>query len=91
LQSFDTWANVALGRYELSIAPISQQAESGVPVEVMDAMRQDPAVAAADTFWVMPAIVKGIPQVAHSASTGATPSSPSGPPNLRSEYTLVAF
>lgn len=90
LQSFDTWANVALGHYELSIAPISQEAESGVPVEVLNAMREDPAIASADPFWVQSAIVKGISPTAAAAPTDAIPPTPAGPPNLRSEYTVIA-
>jgi putative ABC transport system permease protein len=62
LDSFDDFSNQSLGRYTLSVAPIStfQQVAPGaipsharkfVPPEAVDALRNDPAVAAADSMW----------------------------------------
>lgn len=64
LGTFDEYSNLALGRYPLSVAPIqhfSQQApgaipstaEKHVPPEVLDHLRADPAVAAADAMWAI--------------------------------------
>lgn len=64
LGTFDEYSNLALGRYPLSVAPIqhfSQQApgaipstaEKHVPPEVIDQLRADPAVAAADAMWAI--------------------------------------
>lgn len=89
-KSFDVWASVALGHYELSLAPISAH-DSIVPQEVVEAMRADAAVATADPFWVQRAVVRG----------NAHPLDPTrkdrdarrmegGPPNVRSEYTIIA-
>ncbi|WP_411845324.1 ABC transporter permease [Roseibacillus persicicus] len=63
LGTFDRYANLALGRYPLSVAPISNfsqyapgaipsPAEKFVPAEAIAKLREDPAVAAADPFWV---------------------------------------
>ncbi|MFI4875932.1 MAG: FtsX-like permease family protein, partial [Blastopirellula sp. JB062] len=81
LQSFDRWANVALGRYELSIAPIATNEPTFVPQAAVDAMRADPAVAAADPMWLRSAIVKG-----NAQPLDLTNRVEEGPPNLRSEY-----
>ncbi|TWT29677.1 ABC transporter permease [Blastopirellula retiformator] len=89
LQSFDHWANVALGHYELSIAPISTTEPTAVPQEVIDAMRADPAVASADPMWLKRTVVRG----------NAKPFDPNapksdrlegGPPNIRSEYAVLS-
>ncbi|WP_367871564.1 FtsX-like permease family protein [Luteolibacter sp. Populi] len=64
LGTFDEYSNLALGRYPLSVAPIqhfSQEApgaipsaaEKHVPPEVVDQLRADPAVAAADAMWAI--------------------------------------
>ena len=47
LRSFDEYANKALGRYTLSVAPISASPEAFVPPEVVEELRADSAVAAA--------------------------------------------
>lgn len=64
LGTFDTYSNLALGRYPLSVAPISSfsqyapgaipsPAEKQVPPDVIELLRGDPAVAAADPMWVL--------------------------------------
>ncbi|MDP0492263.1 MAG: ABC transporter permease [Verrucomicrobiota bacterium JB023] len=63
LGTFDRYANLALGRYPLSVAPISNfsqyapgaipsPAEKFVPEEAIQLLLDDPAIAAADPFWV---------------------------------------
>ncbi|PQO29018.1 FtsX-like permease family protein [Blastopirellula marina] len=88
LQSFDHWANVALGHYELSIAPISTSEPTAVPQAVVDAMRADPAIAAADPMWLKRTVIRG----------NAKPFDPNaprpaqfegGPPNILSEYAVL--
>lgn len=62
LATFDEYSELALGRYELSAAPISHfsqyapgaipaAAEKSVPPELVGRLRADPAVAAADPMW----------------------------------------
>lgn len=64
LSSFDKYSNLALGRYQLSVAPIQHftqlapgaipsPAEKYVPQEVIDQLRADPAVAAVDPMWAV--------------------------------------
>ncbi|EAQ81595.1 ABC transporter permease [Blastopirellula marina] len=93
LQSFDQWATVALGHYELSIAPISTTELTAVPQEVVKAMRADSSVAVADPMWLKRTVVRG----------NAKPFDPTaprneikqgrleeGPPNVRSEYSVLS-
>ncbi|HEY1066055.1 MAG TPA: ABC transporter permease, partial [Pirellulales bacterium] len=105
LSSFDVWANVALGRYELAIAPISPESPvdpsdpdspkrpNHVPDDVLPAMRGDPAVAAADPFWVHRASVYGNARVGDPTLPPGRESRgglEGGPPNVRSEYTVLS-
>ncbi|QEG43311.1 FtsX-like permease family protein [Roseimaritima ulvae] len=50
-QTYDEYANLALGRYELAIAPISGEPTDFVPPEAIDPLRNDPAVRALDPMW----------------------------------------
>ncbi|QDT33116.1 ABC transporter permease [Thalassoglobus polymorphus] len=50
-RTYDEYANLALGRYELAIAPISMDAKDSVPDEVITDLSNDPAVAIADPMW----------------------------------------
>jgi len=63
LTTFDEYSNLALGRYELSIAPINHfsqvapgaipsPAEKFVPEYALDYLNADPAVRVADPMWV---------------------------------------
>lgn len=90
LKSFDVWANVALGHYELSIAPINHEQSGAVPVAVLNAMRADPNIATADPFWVRRTTVAGNEPRRDPSQEMAGRPAQSGPPNLRSEYTLIA-
>lgn len=58
LKTFDQYANLALGRYELSIAPIGTAEEKFVAQDVLDALRADPAVLAADPMWLQRATIR---------------------------------
>lgn len=94
LLAFDEWANLALGRYELSIAPISTEKPSAVPVEVLEALRRDPAVAAIDAMWMHRTTVHGKP--AATTTAGRSEGTPGrergerGGSNPRSEYVVLA-
>ncbi len=93
LNSFDNWANVALGHYELSVAPISTAPPVSVSQEVAEGLRADPAVAAVEGMWVRRTIVRGNAALINPLSQGQAESQRqpgSGPPNLRSEYTVLA-
>lgn len=69
LGSFDKYSDLALGRYPLSVAPIqhfTQQApgaipshaEKYVPQTIVEQLRADPAVMAADPMWAVREIVR---------------------------------
>lgn len=90
LKTFDVWASVALGHYELSIAPIARDPSTIVPLEVLQAMKDDPAVASADAFWIKRTVVTGNALTDDLPKEGERPSFGGGPPNLRSEYTVIA-
>lgn len=51
LKSYDKFAQRALGRYILSVDPISRALDRQVPPSVAEALREDPAVTAADPMW----------------------------------------
>lgn len=87
LRSFDTWANVALGHYELSIAPISQADSLTVPQAVIDAMRGDPAVDFAEPFWVLHATVDS--EASREQAGAGTPGFGGGPSAMQ-EHAIVA-
>lgn len=64
LGTFDRYSNLALGRYPLSVAPISHfsqdapgaipsHAEKFVPSELLGRLRADPAVEVADPMWAV--------------------------------------
>lgn len=64
LKTFDEYANLALGRYELSVAPISHfsqvapgvipaPAQKDVPEAAVALLRSDPAVRVADPMWAL--------------------------------------
>ncbi len=50
-RTYDEYANLALGRYELAIAPISGEPTDFVPHETVDSLREDAAVKAVDPMW----------------------------------------
>ncbi|MFG0254958.1 MAG: ABC transporter permease [Rhodopirellula sp. JB053] len=50
-KTYDEYANLALGRYELAIAPISGEPTDFVPAEAIAPLREDPAVKAIDPMW----------------------------------------
>lgn len=51
LKSYDVFAKRALGRYTLSVDPISRAPDRFVMPEVAEALRADPAVDAVDGMW----------------------------------------
>ena len=51
LRSYDVFAERALGRYTLSVDPISRKWDRQVQPEVVDALRDDPDVEAAEPMW----------------------------------------
>jgi len=53
LKSHDEYSNLALGEYPLAIAPIDLTDPPNVPLEVVDALQSDPAVAAVDPMWLL--------------------------------------
>lgn len=101
LRTFDVWANKALGRYELSIAPIATEGKPTVPPAVLEAMRADPQVADTCPMWMTRATVRSAVSN-ESSSDSLRPSQgterPGGggrgdsnlPYGLRSQFTVLA-
>ncbi|PQO26381.1 ABC transporter [Blastopirellula marina] len=56
-KTFDDYANLAMGRYALAVAPIEQKEEKFVPAIVLDDLRYDPVVSNADPMWAVRAEV----------------------------------
>ncbi|PQO25559.1 ABC transporter [Blastopirellula marina] len=78
-KTFDDYANLAMGRYELAVAPIEQKEEKFVPPEVLDDLRSDPVVANADPMWAVRAEVIP-PKSASPAARDKDNSDNNGPP-----------
>ncbi|MBA2117678.1 ABC transporter permease [Bremerella alba] len=51
-KTFDDYANLSMGRYELAIAPIGLKEEAFVPPEVLEDLKSDTRVTIADPMWV---------------------------------------
>jgi putative ABC transport system permease protein len=91
LKTFDEYANVALGRYVLSIAPISRDLEKPVDPTILPQLQADPNVAAVDSMWAQRAVVKSdhspLPDVgrksdrSNPARTSSTMNMGGGPPS----------
>ncbi|MFA4985204.1 MAG: ABC transporter permease [Candidatus Brocadiia bacterium] len=74
LHSYDVYANKTFGCYPLSVAPISNAKDEGVPIEVMEALKADPDVASIEPMWVLRALVRSV----NPPNDGASGSSRSG-------------
>ena len=96
LQTFDYWASKALGHYQLSIGPIAMEGNPAVPREVLEAMRSDLSVASAEPVWMSRAVVRprsdaGTGRAAAADSAEGRLRGLGGPPERRSEYSVLAF
>ncbi len=58
LRSYDVFAQRALGRYTLSVDPISRKWDRQVPPEVVEALRAEPHVAAAEPMWAERVVIQ---------------------------------
>ncbi len=58
LRSYDVFAERALGRYTLSVDPISRQWDRQVLPETIEALRADPDVTAAEPMWAERIVVQ---------------------------------
>ena len=58
LRSHDVFAERALGRYSLSVDPISRKWDRQVPPEVVEALRNDSDVSAAEPMWAERVVVQ---------------------------------
>ncbi|MHC2066234.1 ABC transporter permease [Bremerella sp. T1] len=56
-KTFDDYANLSMGRYELAVAPIEQKEEKFIPEEVLADLRADNFIANADPMWAVRAEV----------------------------------
>lgn len=57
LKTYDEYANLAMGRYTLAVAPIAREGDHDVPAEVLAALRADPATSVVDPMWAFHARV----------------------------------
>ncbi len=80
LKSYDKYAQRALGRYILSVDPISRALDREVPPSVVDALREDPAVTAADPMWAERVTVRPV-----GASRAPDPNAPVEDPSAMAE------
>ena len=58
LRSYDVYAERALGRYTLSVDPISRMADRHVPMEIVTDLREDPAITVADPMAAQQVVVQ---------------------------------
>ncbi|NLS93249.1 MAG: ABC transporter permease [Planctomycetaceae bacterium] len=58
LRSYDVYAERALGRYTLSVDPISRKWDRRVLPEVVEALRNDPQVSAAEPMWAERVVIQ---------------------------------
>jgi putative ABC transport system permease protein len=66
LSTFDEFSNKALGRYSLSVAPISVVPGRSVPAAVAKELRADPAVSAVDPMWAQQIVLTSGPSVSRA-------------------------
>lgn len=92
LQSFDVWANVALGHYELSIAPIDTAEKRLVPNDIVEMLRKAPEIASVEPMWIKRAKVTGKVNQddLHTDASSQPHQRSSWPPNLFSEYSILS-
>lgn len=58
LRSHDVYAERAMGRYTLSVDPISRQWDRQVQTAVVEALRNDPSVSVAEPMWAERVVVQ---------------------------------
>lgn len=58
LASYNVYAQRALGRYTLSVDPISRKFDRQVPPEVVEALRGDPAVKIVEPMWAERVVIQ---------------------------------
>ena len=58
LRSYDVFAERALGRYTLSVDPISRKWDRQVLPEIVEALRADPDVTAAEPMWAERVVIQ---------------------------------
>ncbi|MEW4561466.1 ABC transporter permease [Bremerella sp. JC770] len=80
-KTFDDYANLAMGRYELAVAPIQQTEEAFVPPKVVEDLRSDASVAHADPMWAVRAEV--IPPQRHEMEDRPSAPGEGARPNIR--------
>ncbi|QDT52628.1 Macrolide export ATP-binding/permease protein MacB [Caulifigura coniformis] len=73
LKTYDEYANLALGRYELAVAPIKVNDNATVPSEALKELRSDSAIASADPMWAIHAKVRSTKPPKASLSQAAKP------------------
>ncbi|MFG0264823.1 MAG: FtsX-like permease family protein [Rhodopirellula sp. JB055] len=71
-KTYDEFSNLALGRYELAIAPISGDEHDFVTPDVLQPLRDDPAVVAVDPMWAKRIAIENsnLPPAVQSTSLG---------------------
>ena len=82
IRTFDEYANKTLGRFVLSVGPIASAAEVAVEPEVLEQLRADPAVAAAEPMWIQRVPVRSAQTAAEFMGTPAFPSGDGSGPGM---------
>lgn len=87
-KTYDEFSNLALGRYELTIAPISTDESDFVSPEVLQPLRDDPAVASVDPMWAKRIAIQNPNRIPASPSTSPGPGD--GPAGLLPSLMFMA-
>lgn len=82
IRTFDEYANKTLGRFVLSVGPITSAADVVVPAEVAAQLRADPAVAAAEPMWLQRVSVRSAQSGGEALDSAAFPSGAGAAPGL---------
>jgi putative ABC transport system permease protein len=78
LASFDEYANKALGRYVLAVAPISSNEAVAVPDEALALLKSDSAVAEVEPMWAKRIGVRPNPPMEGGSQPGRSSDEPLG-------------
>lgn len=73
-RTYDEYADLALGRYQLAIAPIDLAGKRAIPETVVDALRADKRLQVVDPMWARRLPLEGLPDQPASEPSNASES-----------------
>ncbi len=82
IRTFDEYANKTLGRFVLSVGPIASAVDIAVEPEVLEQLRADPAVAAAEPMWIQRVPVRPAQTAAEAMDAPTFPSGEGSGPGM---------